>query len=95
MYIRAEKIDEAIAIYKKSVIPAAQKQKGYRGAYLLVDRQKGKGVSLTLWRSEKDALANEGNRYYQEQLIKFIPLYTSPPTREGFEVSFRHFPVKN
>jgi len=82
-------IDEAIKIYKKSVIPAARSQKGYKGAYLLADRKEGKGVSITFWRSEKDAIANEENRYYQEQLVKFVGLMAGPLIREAYEVSLR------
>lgn len=89
MHIDIEKIDDAIKVYKKSVVPAAREQKGFRGAYLLADRKTGKGISLTLWRNEEDALANEKNRYYQEQLVKFVPFFISAPIREGYEVSLR------
>jgi len=84
--VRLDRIDQAINIYKKSVIPAARSQKGFLGAYLLSDRQTGKGLSVTFWKSEEDANANERNRYYQEQLVKFIDLLQSPPIREGYEV---------
>ncbi len=85
--VREDKIDEGITIYEKSVIPAARKQKGFVAAYLLSDRKTGKGISVTFWKSEEDALANEQNRYYQEQLIKFIDLMQTPPIREGYEVT--------
>lgn len=89
MEIKAERIDDAIKIYKKSVIPAAKSQKDFLGAYLLSDRQTGKFISITFWKSEEDALANERNRYYQEQLVKFIDLLQSPPIREGYEVGVK------
>ncbi len=82
-----DKIEEAISIYEKSVVPEARKQKGFLGAYLLSDRKTGKGIALTFWRSEEDALANERNLYYQEQLIKFINILKTPPIREGYEVA--------
>lgn len=85
--IRVDRIDEFIKRYEESVVPAAKSQKGYRGAYLLVDRKTGEGVAITFWASEEDALANERNRYYQEQVAKFINFYTQPPIREGYEVS--------
>ncbi|NIM57365.1 MAG: hypothetical protein GTO16_00265 [Candidatus Aminicenantes bacterium] len=80
-------IDKFAKIYEESVIPAAKKQKGYCGAYGLVDRKTGKLVSVTLWDCEEDALANEKNRYYQEQLVKVMNILTKPPIREGFEVA--------
>ncbi|MGZ5555816.1 MAG: hypothetical protein ACXW3H_08780, partial [Candidatus Aminicenantales bacterium] len=54
--------------------------------YLLADRRGGRCVALTFWDDEAAALANEENRYYQEQLVKLLPYYASPPVREGFEV---------
>lgn len=84
--IKLDRIDEAVKLYKESVIPAAKSQIGYKAAYLLLDRKTGKGVSVTIWESEEDALANEKNLYYQEQVTKFLPFYTAPPIREGYEV---------
>ena len=85
-HIKIERIDEFIKLYKESIVPAAKSQRGYRGAYLLVDRETGKRISITLWNSEEDAIANEKSRYYQEQIAKSIILYTTPPIREGYEV---------
>jgi heme-degrading monooxygenase HmoA len=87
MNVKPDRIEEAIAIYKKSVIPAAKSQKGFVAAYLLADRETGKGLSITFWKTEQDALENERNRYYQEQLVKFLDMFQSPPIREGYEVS--------
>lgn len=87
--IKVDRIDEFIRLYEESVIPAAKSQKGYSGAYLLVDRQSGEAICITLWESEKDALANEESRYYLEQVAKFVNFYARPPIREGYEVSVR------
>lgn len=84
--VKPEKIDDAVRIYRKSVVPEAKKQKGYRGACLLVDPKSGKCISVTFWRTEKDAIANEENLYYQEQLVKFLNLLAGPMIREGYEV---------
>jgi heme-degrading monooxygenase HmoA len=84
--IKLDKVDEAIELYRKSVVPAAKSQKGFVATYLLSDRSTGKGFALTFWKTEQDALANERNRYYQEQLVKFLDFYQSPPVRENYEV---------
>jgi heme-degrading monooxygenase HmoA len=93
MYVRmttltfhSDRAEEGIRIFEDSVVPAARAQKGFRGVTLLADRPAGRCVALTFWDDEATALANEDNRYYQEQLVKFIPLFTSPPVREGYEV---------
>ena len=85
---RIEKAEEGIRIFEESVVPSAQTQKGFRAAYLLADRQAGRCIALTFWDDEASAVANEENRYYQEQLVKFLPLFTSVPVREGFELVF-------
>ena len=87
---KPENIDEAIKLFRTSVIPGARKQKGFRGACLLTDRPTGKSVAVTFWRNEADARANEENLFFQGQLVKFIPYFAGPPIREGFEVSV-HF----
>lgn len=81
-----EKFDEGVKLFETSVVPAARAQKGFRAIYLLADREAGRCVALTIWDGEAAALANEQNLYYQEQLVKFLPFYASPPIREGFEV---------
>ena len=83
---RVEKAGEGIRIFEESVLPAARGQKGFRGAYLLADRKIGRCIAMTFWDDEASAVANEHNNYYQEQLVKFLPLFTSPPAREGYEV---------
>ena len=79
-------MDKFIKIYEESIVPKAKLQKGYCGAYFLVNRKTGKLVSITLWDCEEDALANEKSHYYQEQLVKVMNIFTKPPIREGYEV---------
>ena len=87
--MKVEKIDEGIKNFEENVVPAAKSQKGYRGAYLLTNRKTGKSISISLWDSEEDALANEQSGYYQEQLYSFKDLFTAPPVRDGYEVSIK------
>jgi heme-degrading monooxygenase HmoA len=87
--VKKGKAEEAVRIYKNSVLPAAKTQKGYQGSYVLVDWKGDKGVVVTFWESEKVATANEENRYYQEQLIKFMNILASPPIREGYDVAIK------
>ena len=84
--IRPEKTERATKLYKDSVLPAAREQRGYEKAVVMINRQTGEGRSITFWTTEEDALANEKGRYYQQQLIKFMNLFTTDPVREGFEV---------
>ena len=85
--MKEDKVGEAISVYKGNVVPAAKSQKGYKGAYLLTDRDTGKGMSITIWDTEEDAMANEQSGYYQEQVGRFKDIFKAPPVREGYEVS--------
>jgi heme-degrading monooxygenase HmoA len=53
----------------------------------LSDNKSGKGVSITFWDSEEEAIGNEKSGYYQDQVNKFKEYFTAPPVREGYEVS--------
>ena len=85
--IQKNKLDQAVATYRDSVLPVARRQRGFRGATLLTDRATGTAVSITLW--ETEAALEEGERtgYVQEQLAKFAPLFSAAPERSVFEVA--------
>ena len=59
----ASEIDETIRRVRE-VLPMLEKQHGFKGMYVLVDRQGGKGITFTLWDNEADMKASEeaGNR---------------------------------
>ncbi len=86
VYVRLDLIDKAIDIYRESIIPAARLQNGFQSGTLLVDRESGKALSITIWDSKEDIKANEDNQYYQEQLLKMMVVFTTDPMREEFEV---------
>ena len=88
VHVQPEKTQEAIDIYKNSVVPAAKAQKGFQGAYLMTDASSGKAISITVWESEADMLAGEsGSGYYQEQIAKFGSLFIGPPDLDHYELS--------
>lgn len=85
--IQPGKIDEAIGIFKDSVLPAVSGQPGFKNAYLLVDREGNKGVGFTLWETEADVAALASSGFYQEQVGKFAAVFAAPPEREVYEVA--------
>ncbi len=80
------KLKDAGKLYIEKVIPEAKKQKGYKGLLILGNRETNKGITITLWDNEEDAVANEQSGYYSEQLKKFRELYSAQPLIEGYEV---------
>ena len=87
--VGVDKIDEVIKLYEDSVVPGAKAQKGLCGINLFTDKETGKGVSVSLWESEEDAVANEQSGYYKEQVGKFAEYLTAAPIQEGYEVSIK------
>ncbi len=85
--IQPDKSDEAIRIYRDSVVPAAKQQRGFKGLYDLVDPKTGKGLSIALWDTEADMVAGEASGYLREQLAKFAAMFTAPPTTERYQVA--------
>jgi heme-degrading monooxygenase HmoA len=84
--VKVDRIDEVIKLYGDNVVPAA---KSHKGILLLTDRKTGKGISISLWESEQDAIANDKSGYYQQQVGKFKDYFTKPPAQEGYEVSIQ------
>jgi heme-degrading monooxygenase HmoA len=87
--ISTNKVDEAIKVIRDSVLPAAKKQKGFKGFFALVNRNTGKGMVIGMWDTEADMTAGESSKYYGEQVAKVVPLLTGQPTMEHYEVSVK------
>ena len=52
-------IDEGIASVRDNVLPVLKQCAGFKGQLLLVDRNKGEAVGISLWDSEENMLASE------------------------------------
>ncbi len=48
----AADIDKGAQSFNEQVVPAAKSVDGYKGALLLVDRERGRVMGMTLWESE-------------------------------------------
>lgn len=82
------KMDEAIKMYRDSIVPTLKKQKGFKGLYWLTDRGTDKYSVITLWESEADMKATETSGLLEEVVAKFGSYVATPPTIERYEVSF-------
>ena len=85
--IQPGKTEEAIAIFRDSVVPAARQQQGHRRATLLTDPNTDKAIAIGLWETEADAVAVNTSGWYQVQVAKFASVFAGPPVREVYEVS--------
>jgi heme-degrading monooxygenase HmoA len=82
--IPPDKLNDAIQLWRDSVLPSVQQRKGFKGVRLLVDRKNSKIASLGLWETEADFQSTV--EWNQGQVAKFVGLFTVPPNVEGYEV---------
>ena len=54
-----ERVDDAINEARNQVVPKLRELEGSKGILLLVDRQSGKAMAVTLWESEEALRASE------------------------------------
>ncbi len=52
-----QRLDEAVRHFKEHRLPEISKSAGFKKAYLMMDRKKGKMVVLNVFENEKDAQA--------------------------------------
>jgi len=84
--VQPEKIDEAVSIFRESVVPAYEQQNGFKNALLLIDPTTGKTLGITVWESEADRAVVQTSGMLQEQLAKFALLLAAPPVPNTYEV---------
>jgi heme-degrading monooxygenase HmoA len=85
--VRPGDTEEMVRNYRGSVMSAARRQPGFRGALLLTDPETGIGISVTMWETEADREAGEASGHYKEQIEKFSDFLTETPVRKHYEVS--------
>ena len=78
------KTDDAVSIWTDKVAGILKQAKGFKGAYLVGDRETGKGLTITLWDSKEDADAM--NAALPQTLALFDGLFAAQPTLETYEV---------
>ena len=50
---------EGIRVAREQIVPVARLQDGFRGIFILFDRESGRSLSITLWETEEDMHASE------------------------------------
>jgi heme-degrading monooxygenase HmoA len=84
------KVDELLQFLHDNVVPAAQRQQGFKGLLLLTDETTNKGIALALWETEADLVASEAsNGYYSVQIARGAHFFAEPPVREVYQVTLQ------
>ena len=82
-------MDEIIAVSRESGLPAAQQQRGFKGALWLTDRDANKLMAVSLRETKEDMEAGEQSGYYREQIGRLGGLIAGEVVREAYEVSIQ------
>ena len=87
-------IEDAVELFRESVLPALHEQEGFDGVYVLLSPE-GQALVLTFWETDEAAEAGiAGSRsFYSEQVEKFVTLYKAPPGRELYDVVLAEEPA--
>ena len=84
------KVDELLQFLRDNVVPAAQRQQGFKGLLLLTDETTNKGIAVALWETEADlAASEESSGYYTVQLARGAHFFAAPPVREAYQVTLQ------
>jgi heme-degrading monooxygenase HmoA len=78
--------------FAETVLPALREQPGYAGVYVLANPD-GKGLVLSLWENEAAAEAGLGSGFYDEQVERFVTVFSAPPGRQSYEVVLADAPA--
>ncbi|MEW6638149.1 MAG: hypothetical protein AB1425_15185 [Actinomycetota bacterium] len=77
---------EMVRVYREEVVPAAKRQRGFKGAMLLTDHETGIGLSITLWETEADREASVAGGFYDEKIERFASLLIDTPVRRHYDL---------
>ena len=95
LQVKPGRIDDFIGIFRDSMVPPARAQKGFKGVFLLTDRDTGKVVGASLWETEADARAVEmSSGSFGSQADKVRGIVTEMPVMEYYDVMARETPLE-
>jgi heme-degrading monooxygenase HmoA len=82
----SDQIEAGISNFRENVVPFA-KQEGGKGSVLLVDRETGKVIAITMWESEEALRASEESASRLRAQASKQAGASQPPTVERYEVA--------
>lgn len=88
--VKKDSIEKLETVLRDVVLPAAAKQRGYRGGWGLIDPSTGNGLLVTFWETARDLEETECGGYLNTQFAKVNKYLDGPALRETFEVILEH-----
>ena len=82
---QVDRLDQGIRIFQEQTLPVVQAQSGFTGAYLLVDRQQGTALAISMWDSE-GAMQQSEHDIAEQRTQAAQQMGAGEPTVEHYEV---------
>jgi hypothetical protein len=85
-------VDDALALYRDTVMPKLREQPGYRGVYAM-STPEGQAAIITFWEGEEQAAEMNSGGFYSQVLGQFATLFKAPPGRAYYQVLLADMPA--
>jgi hypothetical protein len=86
-------VEALLRALRESVVPCASEQRGYQGAFGLLDHSSSRGMLVTLWDSASDLEMTERGGCLGSQLAEVSAFLDGPAISETFEVVIEELPA--
>lgn len=84
-------LEEGLALVREAVAPRVQKQRGYEGLMVMMDRETGLAFTITFWKTEEDlAESRELGEHEAETAAKMFDVGVEV---SNCDVAFSTFPT--
>ncbi len=80
-----DRVEQGISIFREQTVPTLRGQQGFRAAYALIDRTRGKALALSLWDSE-EAMRQSDEAVLQQRRDAAQQMGASGHSVERYEV---------
>lgn len=88
--VKTDKMDEIVKYYNDSVFPVVSQKQGFRGGYLLTDRNTGDCLAVGYWDAEDQILADERDGQFKERINAIEEYVVSPLAWRVYDVSLKY-----
>ena len=86
-FVRPERVNEAIMIFRDSILPAYIRRDTCETILLLVDKKNGKVILLSVRDTDGCPELSASGQFGLAHITELIPLFVTRPVEEGYEVA--------